>query len=400
LRSFTKILQRKNIRYGPIKHDNACVPTLSFNNFLSLNSEILSYGISSSRSTKKMGINLYLSPLPYNFLICPNQLDIFANYLFFGSKNIHSNYLGGSLVAKNFLMKKFSTMLEDNQDKRQYNPLFCSYLTGLVEGDGTIVVPKQARSPKGKLNYPSIQIVFDERDLPLAVIIQKELGFGSISKTKGVNAYRFSINNFEGIITMVKLMNGYFRTPKIIMFNCLIDFLNQKDPNLLLSKKDIDNSLLDSNAWLSGFLDADGYFAVIINSKGIANCRFELVQSSVNHLNLSKRDLMVSLSELLKVNILESTRKNYPGYMEYIVRTGRAESNKILINYLDQYSLFSSKYLNYQDYKKVSDMIIKKEHKTIKEIEAIRLIKNGMNSKRTEFNWDHMLNFYKLYKKI
>ena len=139
-------------------------------------------------------------------------------------------------------------MLEDIQDKRQYNPLFCSYLTGLVEGDGTIIVPKQARSPKGKLNYPSIQIVFDERDLPLAVIIQKELGFGSISKTKGVNAYRFSINNFEGIITMVKLMNGYFRTPKIIMFNRLIDYLNQKDPNLLLTKKDIDNSLLDSNA--------------------------------------------------------------------------------------------------------------------------------------------------------
>lgn len=209
----------------------------------------------------------------------------------------------------------------------------------------------------------------------------------------------FSINNFEGIITMVKLMNGYFRTPKIIMFNRLIDYLNQKDPNLLLTKKDIDNSLLDSNAWLSGFLDADGYFAVIINGKGIANCRFELVQSSVNHLNLSKRDLMVSLSELLKVNILESTRKKYPGYMEYIVRTSRAESNKILINYLDQYSLFSSKYLNYQDYKKVSDMIIKKEHKTIKEIETIRLIKNGMNSKRTEFNWDHMLNFYKLYNK-
>ena len=36
LRSFTKILQCKNIRYGPIKHVNVCVSTLSFNNFLSL----------------------------------------------------------------------------------------------------------------------------------------------------------------------------------------------------------------------------------------------------------------------------------------------------------------------------------------------------------------------------
>lgn len=61
--------------------------------------------------------------------------------------------------------------------------------------------------------------------------------------------------------------------------------------------------------------------------------------------------------------------------MEYIVRTSRVKSNEILISYLEQYSLFSSKYLNYQDYKKVSGMITKQEHKSIKGIEAIRLIK-------------------------
>jgi len=116
------------------------------------------------------------------------------------------------------------------------------------------------------------------------------------------------------------------------MFNRLIDFLNQKFPTLLFSKNEIDNSRLDSNAWLSGFLDADGYFAVVLNSKGIANCRFELVQSSVNHLNLSKKDLMISLSEYLNVNILESTRKKYPGYLEYVVRTSKVESNEILIS--------------------------------------------------------------------
>jgi len=51
-------------------------------------------------------------------------------------------------------------------------------------------------------------IAFDERDLPFAVIIQKELGFGSISKTKGVNAYRYTINNFSGLVTMVEILNG------------------------------------------------------------------------------------------------------------------------------------------------------------------------------------------------
>lgn len=36
------------------------------------------------------------------------------------------------------------------------NSNFASYLTGLIEGDGSIIVPKMERSLKEKLNYPSI----------------------------------------------------------------------------------------------------------------------------------------------------------------------------------------------------------------------------------------------------
>jgi hypothetical protein len=100
---------------------------------------------------------------------------------------------------------------------------FASYLTGLIEGDGTIIVPKKERSEKGKWNYPSIQISFDLRDYPLALIIQKELKYGSISRTKGVNSYRLTINNFEGIILLATLLNGNMRTPKINNLFLLID---------------------------------------------------------------------------------------------------------------------------------------------------------------------------------
>ena len=47
-----------------------------------------------------------------------------------------------------------------------YNTRFSQYITGLLEGDGTIHVPKTLRSVKGTLNYPSIQIVFHLKDLP------------------------------------------------------------------------------------------------------------------------------------------------------------------------------------------------------------------------------------------
>jgi len=42
-----------------------------------------------------------------------------------------------------------------------------------------IIVPFTDRSSKGKLNYPSIQIVFHLKDLPLALLIQQNLGYGA-----------------------------------------------------------------------------------------------------------------------------------------------------------------------------------------------------------------------------
>ena len=64
------------------------------------------------------------------------------------------------------------------------NTLLSSYLAGLIEGDGTIHVPKTERSSKGNLNYPSIQIVFHLKDLPLALLIQKEIDHGSQKRCK------------------------------------------------------------------------------------------------------------------------------------------------------------------------------------------------------------------------
>lgn len=95
---------------------------------------------------------------------------------------------------------------------------------------------------------------------------------------------------------------------------------------------------------------------------------------------------MVSLSEFLDVKVYEYTRDKYPGYLEYIVKSTNVKKNTQIISYLERYSLFSSKFLNYQDFKKVCDMIIKDQNKTTKGLDKIRHIKEGMNSKRTEFN--------------
>jgi hypothetical protein len=67
------------------------------------------------------------------------------------------------------------------------------------------------RSPKGRLYYPSIQIIFDSRDVTLALIIQSTLGHGYLSKKKGANAYVLTFNSRESISLIVSFFFVFAR---------------------------------------------------------------------------------------------------------------------------------------------------------------------------------------------
>jgi hypothetical protein len=79
------------------------------------------------------------------------------------------------------------------------------------------------------------------------MMIQKELGCGTLSRTKGVNAYRLTINNYKGLILLANILNGYMRTPKIEMLYLLIEHLNKRFPNLNIIGKERDISSLNNN---------------------------------------------------------------------------------------------------------------------------------------------------------
>jgi hypothetical protein len=121
--------------------------------------------------------------------------------------------------------------------KNGSNTQLSFYVAGLIEADCTIHVPKTERSDKGNLNYPSIQIVFHLKDLPLALLIQKEIGNGSIRRKKGVNAYLYTVNNLKGLLLLIKLMNGNMRTNKIFTLHKLIDWLNIKNKDDIVKKR-------------------------------------------------------------------------------------------------------------------------------------------------------------------
>jgi hypothetical protein len=179
------------------------------------------------------------------------------------------------------------------------------------------------------------------------------------------------------------------RTPKINQLYNLIDYINARGFNI--KKLPLDNSSLNSNAWLSGFIDAEGHFAVRVskNSNRLA-CSFGLVQKQVNLSGEDNSQILSKISSYLLSNLKE-TKVNTKN-PQYRIRTTSLNGNLVLKDYLTQYPLFSSKFLDYLDFIRVLEFFIKKEH--YNNVDKINKIKSNMNNNRTYFNWDHLQHFY------
>ena len=143
-------------------------------------------------------------------------------------RGYHSSSQG--LYSQKRFTLSMSTVTGLQKDKGQLNlyqsDQFGDYLAGLIEGDGTIIVPTSQRDTKGRLTYPSIQIVFGLMDLPLALMIQKLLGHGSIYRKRGTEAYILSINNKEGLLLIISLLSLFISLLLLLVILLVILFIS------------------------------------------------------------------------------------------------------------------------------------------------------------------------------
>jgi hypothetical protein len=187
------------------------------------------------------------------------------------------------------------------------------------------------------------------------------------------------------------------RTPKIYSLYNLIDWLNIKFEEINISKKSLNDSPLDSNAWLSGFIEAEGHFSVrtTSNSKDSkVECKLELSQRQHDHNGRNNVSFLEIIANFL-LSSVKAIRLDKPK-PEYRVRTTNLKGNLILENYLNTFPLFGSKYLDYKDWIKVLDRFKSDKFKHKSNLEEIILIKSNMNDNRTIFTWDHLSKFYNL----
>jgi len=275
------------------------------------------------------------------------------------------------------------------------------YLAGLIEGDGTIIVPTKDKTEKGKSINPIIRIVFALPDLPLAEKLQQVLACGFIQRPKG-NYVLYEVQNIQGLVNITNLINGKMRTPKIEALHRLINWLNKKLTNETILPLKLDKSDIGSNSWFAGFSDADSYFQVsLVENKELKTikrikCFYKLELQQNYHGDLEANHIVMKLiAEYLQVNLLSRKRIiNNKEYTSYIVITSSIATNLLVDNYFNKFPMFSSKQLNYLEWSKVLYLRLNKKHLLRKGALICLEAKNNMNKNRNTWTWNHLNKFY------
>jgi hypothetical protein len=293
-----------------------------------------------------------------------------------------------------YLFRKIRNITTENKSSN-----LGSYLAGLWEGDGHIWIPKNTHSPSGKKYNPHFVITFDDKQYPFIFMLKSLIG-GTIRHKKDNHAYTLSITSISGLINIINLLNGLLRTPKLNKFNQLIDWINNNtNSNFIKHKPDLSD--IRNNAWFSGFTDADGSFDIrisLIETGALKNriaARYRLEQRMIDpETNESYESIFNLISLGFGVNLSTTVHNENINY--YLISISSNKSRLLLVDYFKKYPLFSSKYLNYIDWLACHNLIISGYHLTDLGRNKALQLKEGMNSKRIYYNWDHLdlLNSY------
>ena len=269
-----------------------------------------------------------------------------------------------------------------------------SYLAGLWEGDGSILMkPQQNFKPTINITFHKNQGVFAEKLLQTFSSQCKEK-VGSIHYHKTRQACYLNIYSKGGLLNFINLVNGKLRTPKASQIDVVINWLIKQ--GISVKKLPICSEPINKDAWLTGFIDADGSFGIRQTFKRgkikqQTECECILVQRMYYpKTGESYFEIFSKIGDYFCVKLNTLKARNPNALSQYRIKISSAKSKKILRAYLDKFPLLSSKYLDYKAWSEVDDLMIKKHHYTDNGAIKISKIKTSMNSRRINYDWSHL----------
>lgn len=134
---------------------------------------------------------------------------------------------------------------------------FYIYLGGLIDGNGHFTVSKKV----------SLDITLYKKDLDVLYFLKKTLGAGIVRQREG-QGYIYRLSKTKPLQNLLENLNGNLHTPEKKQAFCVVaSFFSIVPKNKILDKK---------SGWLSGFVDAQGYFSI----RGKTNLTLSIFQKN------------------------------------------------------------------------------------------------------------------------
>lgn len=303
-----------------------------------------------------------------NIAKCWNSLVLTST---FNSKNLVNYTQSAENLYTNSLRNFSETTCDTSRNFETFNKLnkkiisneWLTWFIGFSEGDGAIL------TTKGKARF-----VLTQKEDTILHHIQEVLEFGKVKQFNGY--YRYIVSDTQSILLLLHIFNGNLvLSHRQKQLGVWIDTLNKSENlNLALNPILVKPSL--SDAWLSGFTDAEGCFNISIRSRNQTitryrvSLRFLLDQKNAESTLLDIRNLFNFGQVYL--------RKDTNGVYRY-----SNDSIKGLLpvrNYFLKFSLKSKKNISFNYWLEVFIMVLNKEHLVQEGLDKIRAISKLINS--------------------
>lgn len=231
---------------------------------------------------------------------------------------------------------------------------FLTWFIGFVEGDGSFIISH---------NKVYFDLTQDLKDINLLYEIKKVLGFGRIlTRTdKHRNVGVFYVTGKQNFIRLARLFNGNLITDhKTIQFKAWLKVLNkQYDVEIEAIKSNIKPCF--SNSWLSGFIDAEGYFAARVRDcKTSKSGKNLLIDFAISQ---KQPDVLRLIRSLFNIK----TKRNLPfdpSWERYVFYLSNKQLLTPLIKYLQRFCLKTKKRRDFQVWSRIHKLSINKAHLT------------------------------------
>jgi len=348
---------------------------------------------------------------------CKKNL-IFKNFLLNPASNLNFH---NCALLNNDLHPEGTTCQSSKNEGGKFNSQLGPYLAGLIEGDGTFAVHEEGST--AKKYAPMIIIVFKKSDLPLAEFLRDLTNSGKVYIKPERGYILWQIQDLISVYTIINIINGHMRTPKIEALDRTIKWFNNyidknEDSKLTKTQKilsqitkletyPLDLSKIESNSWFAGFSDADANFSINIHKRSNKDStrvqlyyRLEIRQ---NYHRFSTKSiyqepsyfpLMSEIAKYLGVNVYSRSRDIKDKiYYSYTVISHNKNSNLKIIDYFNKFPLLSSKFLDYSSFKELLKLQTENSLTSTYLEKAIN-IRKDFNKTRTTYNWDHIKNCY------